>query len=59
MRTLNLHEIAYERARAELLCAEMKVQLLEKRLDEYRKESRMCEGLYRDTLDSIGILPSF
>ena len=59
MRALNLHEIAYERARAELLCAEMKVQLLEKGLDEYRKESRMWEGLYRDTLDSIGILPSF
>ena len=33
----------------ELLCAEMKVQLLEKGLDEYRKESRMWEGLYRDT----------
>ena len=56
---MNLHEIAFERARAELLCAEMKVQLLEKGLDEYRKESRMWEGLYRDTLDSIGILPSF
>ena len=59
LRALNLHEIALERARANLLCAEMKIQLLEKGLDEYQKECRMWEGLYRDTLDSIGIQPSF
>jgi hypothetical protein len=59
LRALNLHEIALERARANLICAEMKIQLLEKGLDEYRKECRMWEGLYRDTLDSIGIQPSF
>ena len=53
LRALNIHEIKYEEAQAQLICAEMKCKLLQKGLDEYRDDSNRWKAMYYDLLDDF------
>ena len=56
LRALKISEIMLEEAVATCICAELSCKVFEKGLDEYREESKLWEGMYRDLLEDYTAL---